>query len=283
MKYFFTLLATVALAGALCAQYTGDSLYYLYPTDTMLLKVDGASANLVFEHHLAPKQTVYGASKFYGRNVEDFYALSPELRRGYDVGDVIKVAIAKELIRYEIPGDSLAWFVPVRYQLAKGETLYGLAVRRLGWLNPDPITRLNPEVDPSQLKTGATLVIGYLPISGLPFTGRVYADAYQAQNAPLRALWESRTAGKEMPSENGKAAWTKKGDRTKFMVLHRTAPINSVIEIEDPRSRRTLYARVMGRIPEQIYKPEVMLVVSPLLVKAFGVRDKLFYVKTRHF
>jgi len=27
----------------------------------------------------------------------------------------------------------------------------------------------------------------------------------------------------------------------------------------------------------------VIVVVSPLLVKAFGVRDKQFYVRTRHF
>jgi hypothetical protein len=67
------------------------------------------------------------------------------------------------------------------------------------------------------------------------------------------------------------------------MALHRTAPINSLIEIEDPRSRKIIYARVVGRIPEQVNDRNVIVVVSPLLVKAFGVRDKHFYVRTRHF
>jgi len=43
-----------------------------------------------------------------------------------------------------------------------------------------------------------------------------------------------------MKSKNGKAAWTRKGDANKWMALHRTAPLNSLIEIEDPRSRKTI-------------------------------------------
>ena len=274
MKFLFPLLSALLVSGALSGQYTGDSLYYLYPTDTMMLAVDDASSNLVFDHRLAPTQTVYGAAKFYGRNVEDLFALSPGLRKGYDPGDVMRVPIPRSSIRYELPPDSLAWFVPARYALQKGETLYGLANRRLGWLNDAPLRRLNPNIDPAQLKAGVTLNIGYLPVAGFPFSGKVYADQYQARNAGLRTLWESRTAGKTVPSEDGKAAWTKKGDQNKFMALHRTAPINSIIEITDPRSRRTLYARVIGRVPEQIYHPKIMLVVSPQLVKAFGVRGQ---------
>lgn len=249
----------------------------------MMLYPHTASGKLLFDHSLAPRQTIYGASKFYGVHVEDFFYLSPQLRDKYTVGDVIKVPISTNEIRREIPADSLAWFVPVRYKLQPGETLFGLATRRLGWLNDAPLRMLNPEVDVQRLKAGAVLNIGYLTVAGLPPREAGYLDPYSARNRGLAQLWEARTAGKRMKVENGKGAWTKKGDENKFMVLHRTAPINSIVELTDPRSRKTIYARVLGRIPEQRYHPKIIVVVSPLIVKAFNVRDKEFYVKMRHF
>ena len=273
----------LGLGASLQAQYTGDSLYFLRPVDTVFVYPHTTSGALLFDHVLAPKQTIYGASRFYGTTVEDFYFLDPKLRNAYDVGDVIKVPIPTEVIRYERPADSLAWFAPVHYRMQPGETLYGLASRRLGWLNEAPLLALNPNLNAQRMRPGQELLIGYITIAGLPQREKDYLDAYAARNVGLSRLWELRTAGKNMEVANGKAAWTKKGDPNKFMALHRTAPLNSIIELTDPRSRKTLYARVVGRVPEQIYAPDVIVVVSPLLVKAFGVRDKNFYVRTRHF
>ncbi|NJC28471.1 LysM peptidoglycan-binding domain-containing protein [Neolewinella antarctica] len=283
MKYPLTLILVVALATVAQAQYTGDSLYFLLPTDTMLLEVDKSSGSLLFQHQIAPRQTVYGAAKFYGLNVEDFYVIKPDLRDKYAVGDTIEVPIPASVIRWEIAADSLTWYVPVRYRLQAGETLFGLATRRLGWQSDAPLRKLNPDIDVQRLKPGTILDIGYMSVAGLPPSATTYQDAYSIRNRGLKKLWDARTAGRKMKVENGKAAWTKKGDQNKFMALHRTAPINSIIELTDPRSRRTIYARVIGRIPEQIYHPKIIVVVSPLVVKTFGVRDREFYVRTSHF
>ena len=281
MRHLFLTLLLVCGALTASAQYTGDSLYFLLPTDTMMLTVHSPSGSLIFEHKLAPTQTVYGLTRFYGVHEEDLYALRPALRRGYDVGDGVLVPIPKDVIRRTLPLDSLAWFVPVRYKMQAGETLFGLATRRLNWLNDAPLRALNPELDVQKMKPGQVINIGYLTIAGLPASERANLDPYTARNRGLANLFTSRSAGKNLVKENGKAAWRRKGDN--FMVLHRTAPTNSIIELHDPRSRKTYYARVVGPVPEQVYPPDVMLVVSRLLMKAFNVRDKNFYVKTRHF
>ena len=281
MRYLLASLLLVSGALSATAQYTGDSLYFLLPKDTVTLSVHQPSGSMVFDHYLAPNQSVYGLTRFYGVQEEDFYALRPGLKKGYDPGDIVRVPIGREVIRRDLPADSLAWFVPVRYTMQPGETLFGLATRRLNWLNDAPLRALNPDLDVQKMKPGAVINIGYMTIAGLPARKGANLDPLAARNRGLANLYTSRSAGKNMIQENGKAAWRKKGNN--FMVLHRTAPQNSIIEIHDPRSRKTVYARVVGPIPEQVYPPDVMLVVSHLIMKTFNVRDKNFYVRTSHF
>ncbi|CAH1000503.1 hypothetical protein LEM8419_01656 [Neolewinella maritima] len=280
-QYFFTLLLILFLAPA--ASATGDSLYFLLPRDTVVLRHDPASGLLLFDHYLAPRQTLYGAARFYGLTLDEVYRLNPTLRSGYTAGTRVTVAIPPVALRSSFTPDSVAWFVPVRYRMAPGETLYGLTRRTLRQPNDQLIRQLNPELDPQQLSPGQVLKIGYLRLDGVPRDSQLRVeDPFIMRNYSLRAEWETSATGKSVHTANGKAAWTSSGDKNKFMVLHRTAPLGSLVEIEDPRSRKTLYARVVGRIPEQAYDPRVVVVVSPLLVRAFGVRDKEFYVRTRH-
>lgn len=245
---------------------------------------DVASGQILFDHYVAPGQTLYGVTKFYGLTLEDVYHLNPKLRSKYETGDKVRVAIPRGAIRAVPAPDSLAWFVPIYYCMGKGETLFGLYKRTLQLPDDQQIRALNPELDPARMSANQELAIGYIKLDGIPkeLQGEI-EDIYVRRNRGLRDLWRLRTKGKKMISKNGKAAWTRKGDPGKWMALHRTAPINSLIEIEDPRSRKTIYARVVGRIPEQVNDPNVIVVVSPLLVKAFGVRDRHFYVRTRHF
>jgi hypothetical protein len=283
-RVIFALLLLACCLGVR-AQYTGDSLYFLLPTDTMTLYSEGkGDGHIYFDHYLAPGQTLFGAARFYGLTLEEVYMLNPGLRTGYESGDRVKVVIPREAIRPNRSLDSLAWFVPMRYRMGPGQTYFGLRKRILQLDDDRPLRQLNQGLNPLAMSRNQEVNIGYLMITGIPreFQGEVI-DPFVIRNRGLRELWEQRTDGKRMIANNGKAAWTAKGDDNKWMALHRTAPINSLIEIDDPRSRKTLYARVVGRIPDQIYDRNVVVVVSPLLVKAFGVRDKHFYVRTRHF
>ena len=281
-QYLFAALLTFGLC-LTAAGATGDSLYFLLPRDTVILRNDPASGLLLFDHYLAPRQTLYGAARFYGHTLDEVYRLNPNLRKGYTPGTRVTVAIPPTAIRNSFSPDSVAWFVPVRYRMAPGETLYGLTRRTLNQDDDRLIRQLNPELDPQHLSPGQVLKIGYLRLDGVPRDSqRRVEDPYILRNYNLHMEWEAAATTRPLYAANGKAAWTKRGDPGKFMVLHRTAPIGSLVEVTDPRSRKTLYARVVGRIPEQAYDPRVIVVVSPLLVKAFGVRDREFYVRTRH-
>ncbi|MEL7162300.1 MAG: hypothetical protein AAFN92_16200 [Bacteroidota bacterium] len=284
MQRIFLALLLLMAGAALRGQFTGDSLYFILPSDSVELYHDPLSGHLQFDHYLAPRQTLFGAAQFYGLSLEDVYQLNPRLRTGYETGDKVRVVVPPRAVRAAPAPDSLAWFVPVYFRMARGQTLFGLYKRILELPDDSRLRFLNPGLDPQAMSANQVLMIGYLKLDGIPknMQGEV-VDPYVRRNRGLRNLWEQRTKGKKMIVEKGKAAWTKRGDPGKWMALHRTAPLNSLIEIDDPRSRKIIYARVVGRIAEQNYPPDVVVVVSPLLVKAFGVRDKVFYVRTRHF
>jgi hypothetical protein len=274
----FLLLTLVIPLGA-----TGDSLYFLLPSDTVILRADPVSKQLYFNHVLAPRQTLYGAARFYGLRMNDVYRLNPHLRDSYGPGSAVTVAIPTTVLRSSFDRDSIAWFVPVHYRMEQGETVFNLTRRILNHPSDSLLRTLNPTTDLTGLKPGQLLRIGYLRIDGIdPERQSEVVDHYVLLNRPLRESWYATTDSLDLRLTTGKAAWTNRGDRNKWMVLHRTAPLNSLIEIEDPRSRKIIYARVVGRIPERVYDRRVILVVSPLLVKAFGVRDREFYVRTRH-
>jgi len=282
IKYAYCLLLFLVL-GPASSWATGDSLYFLLPKDTVVLRAEPTSGHLLFDHYLAPHQTLYGAASFYGMKLDDVYRLNPGLRTGYTAGTKVTVSIPKAEIRPGFTPDSIAWFVPVRYRMGKGETVYGLTRRTLGLSSDSLIRVLNPGIDPQELKPNQVIKIGYLRIDGIDPTAQVkIEDPYVIRNHAVRERWSTLMQDKPLKSSSGKAAWTSNGDRNRWMVLHRTAPIGSLIEIEEPRSRKTIYATVVGRIPVQVYDSRVILVVSPLLVQAFGVRDREFYVRTRH-
>ena len=115
-QYIFAALLALGLppdAGA-----TGDSLYFLLPRDTVVLRNDAASGLLLFDHYLAARQTLYGAARFYGHTLDEVYRLNPTLRKGYTAGTRVTVAIPPTAIRSSFSPDSVAWFVPVRYRMA---------------------------------------------------------------------------------------------------------------------------------------------------------------------
>ncbi len=99
----------------------------------------------------------------------------------------------------------------------------------------------------------------------------------------MAAEWERSSSGRRLYTQSGKAAWVSEGDNNRFLALHRTAPIGSILEVMDKRTSKTLYCRVLGRIPDQLYDRNVQVVLSPLLVRAFGVRDRYFYVQLKHY
>ncbi|MEM6396796.1 MAG: LysM domain-containing protein [Bacteroidota bacterium] len=272
------------LALCLSAKATGDSLHYLLPTDTLILYPDRVSGHLVFDHQIEDGQTLYGLSQHYGLPIEDFYYLNPDLRGSYDPGISAQIAIPSVVLKPVIQVDSMPFYSPVFWEFAAGQSIFGLVNRHLHWPSDEMIVYNNPGLDPSNMKVGQRIFIGWLAIAGISEDLQPEViDPFVRQNRGLAEQWRNRSAGKRLNVAAGKAAWIEEGDPNQFLALHRTAKVGSLIEVLDKRTGKVLYCRVVGRIAGQVYDPNVVVVVSPLLVRAFGVRDRFFSVQVKHY
>ncbi|MGB3546377.1 MAG: LysM domain-containing protein [Saprospiraceae bacterium] len=261
---------------------TGDSTHYLLPTDTVMLETD-LSGTLRFSHQLEPGQTLFSLAKFYGLGLEEIYAYNPYQRRGYRSGDLVSVPIPSRALIYRMPAD--LWsrnYAQVFYRVKRGDTLFGISRRAFG-MSSDSLIMVNNPIERSGLRPGQLLFVGWLRTDGIPKAWQEESGGpYVRLNRNYKMAYLRATGGKPQPETRGKAAWTSAGSRENgFYALHRTAPIGSYLLVVHPGTRQELYLKVIGRLPDQVYDRQTIIVVSPLVVRAFNIHDKAFYVYVR--
>jgi peptidoglycan endopeptidase LytF len=66
-------------------------------------------------------------------------------------------------------------------------------------------------------------------------------------------------------------------DATKMLVLHRTAPIGTIIKVTNPMSNRSAFAKVVGKFTENESTKDVIIVMTKAVADAVGALDKRFF------
>ena len=135
------------------------------------------------------------------------------------------------------------------------------------------------------LKTGQVLHIGWISLDGVPEDYRKNPNGpYHPQNEALQKRYLEKVVSRKEKSGQGIAMWQKGSkDNNQLYALHRKARTNSVVEITNPMTHRTIYAKVIGSIPATAYQENVEVVLSPLAAKLLGAKDPQFFVQVKHY
>lgn len=168
-----------------------------------------------------------------------------------------------------------------QYKVSAGETLYTIAKRFS--TSVEDITNLN-KLTTTTLSAGQILTVrsGMPPapaaaqsIVARPDTTSVAGDSVNVDH-DMRA----NRYGLFMKNEKGSAVWMDDPgfDPNKKLVLHRTAPIGTVIKITNPMTNRTTFAKVVGTFTDNENTKDAVLVVTKNVADALGVLDKKFRV-----
>jgi LysM repeat protein len=276
---FFILLASPFLSKA----YTGDSLNYLTPKDTIFLSI-GYFGEKYFIHEMAPKQTLYSLARFYGLSTQELLYFNPGLQpTAVKVGSQVRVPIPNRAIkRYKTDGFIAEEHVPVYYMVKKGDTMYRIAKQHFR-MPVETVMQRNQLFDHT-LKPDQLLHMGWLSMQGIPDSLRKeVAGPLERRNRGLRKSYYQQLGKKKEYESQGVAAWTKEHkEKSDFYALHRSAPINSIISVHNPMNRRTVYVKVIGRIPDRAYKDDVVVVLSPLSAELLGALDPRFFVRIKY-
>jgi LysM repeat protein len=175
----------------------------------------------------------------------------------------------------------------LEYKVSTGETLYSISKRFN--TSVDNIKKEN-NLTSNILSQGQVLVIN--PSSDAPQSQPVvHADMQAAKRdstmvAPLK---DSSNAERHLnanrfglyeKNEKGVATWMDEPglDPNKKLVLHRTAPIGTVIKITNPMTSRTTFAKVVGRFTDNEATKDVIIVMTKNVATSLGALDKRFHV-----
>ena len=179
---------------------------------------------------------------------------------------------------------------PTQYKVSAGETLYGISKRFNTTV--DDISKLN-NLSSTNLSPGEVLLVRSggqataeqqpvvanpvleLPKSDSPSVVVPEKDSSNADrhlNANKYGLYEK--------SEKGVATWIDDPglDPNKKLVLHRTAPLGTVIKITNPMTNRTTFAKVVGRFTDSEATRDVIIVMTKNVADSLGALDKRFHV-----
>lgn len=87
--------------------------------------------------------------------------------------------------------------------------------------------------------------------------------------------------GLKKMSSSGIGVWMDdvNGNTGKFLALHNSAPVGSVIEITNPMNNKTTYAKVVGKFNNSAQNKDAIIVISKSVAGTIGVIDRRFQVK----
>jgi LysM repeat protein len=253
---------------------------FLISKDSLYLTVNDAGQKII-EHPIKPKQTLFSISKYYGLGLEELYEHNPSLQTNpvLKTGQRIKIPIPNMAIRrYKIKGFVAAKNVPIYYVVQDGETLYQICKVHFG-MPVDSISKRN-NLKNNSIRPGQLILMGWMGTEGVPAKWRKGKPA--ATTKDLKTVFEKEKTKHKEVSASGVCVWQKdsneKGD---LYALHHEAAIGTSIAVTNPMTKKSVFAKVIGRIPVG-YDKNTEIVLSPAAARAIGAKDPKFFVKTRY-
>jgi len=169
------------------------------------------------------------------------------------------------------------------YKVSAGETLYSIAKRFSSTV--EDITKLNglttTTVTPGQIiKVQSGTADAAPPTPANTVAKRDSTTYVSASDSIAERKFNANKFGLYEKDEKGVATWIDDAslDPNKKLVLHRTAPIGTVIKITNPMTNRTTFAKVVGHITDNESTKDVILVMTKNVAESIGGLDKRIHV-----
>jgi LysM repeat protein len=276
---------------------TGDSTHILTYNDTLFVQSDSIIGSY-FIHKVEPRQTLFSLARFYKLKQADLAEFNPALQvRLPQIGDELRIPISRKFVRVSTPPTKRESYTPVIYRVLAGEGIYTIARKNFN-LDPATIIKLN-KLEGNTIYPNQLLILGWVPISA--FTSDKASIAQKTNNQLVadkirkkevasitndnnKARFEESDKKFFKRNERGVGFWHRELKDSKGMyVLNDSAVPGSIISITNPMYNNTVYAKVVGPIPANVYPPDVMIIVSPEVAQKLGVRDERFFAQINYY
>jgi LysM repeat protein len=266
--------------------------------------VENLDGKKVILHKLDPKDNYYSISRRY--NVKPGDIIKFNNNAPLKIGGIIKVPTDRPFVENTKPAvvqaskpvntppaakaDTQPNHTPVntglaaqQYKVSAGETLYSIAKRFNSTV--EALTKLN-NLTNTTLSAGQIIQVkpstAEVPPAAevpRPVAKRDSTSYVSSQDSADRRI-NANKYGLFEKTEKGVATWIDDTslDPNKKLVLHRTAPIGTVIKITNPMTGRTTFAKVVGRLNDSESTKDVILVMTKNVAESIGGLDKRIHV-----
>lgn len=269
---------------AMCMYMVGAGDILQAQSDSTFIQM--LNNRLVIIHYAKPGNTIYSISRDYGLAPAELKTFNGLTTDALNLNQPVYIPLnGSRLIRERKKGVSTIGCKPAYYKVKAGETLYRIAK---GYFQmPIDTIRVRNRLVKTDLSLGQTIHIGWISPQDVEQAAPLNAIPTELGlvNTQLFNEYEDSKVNKKEYKQEGAAFW-RKDDKvtssTALFVLHNEAPKGSIVQVYNPRSKRTLYAKVTGKIPESKNTINVIVVCSPALAKALGAVDQKFYVQVKY-
>lgn len=314
MTVFLSLLTLLALEGS---GPGGTPPRAGTPADSIGQEIRGGQRFV--KHRVSPGETLTALTRRYRVTLAQLLEANPQVKNGLGVGQIVfvprpmaagRTAAAAAKTSTATSSPPAAGGVPARYTVAKGETLFGIA--RKFQLTPDEIIRLNKlpaggavrvgqqliltstestataaktaPVRPAEVESVPTVTSAKTPA---PAPDKPAQIATVTERPDEREEKESRTPTRASEVlarvvENGLGAPIEKSVTDKYLALHKTAPVGTIMQVKNTGNGLSVYVRVIGKLPDTGENNDILVRLSPRAVQKLGTADARFRVETNY-
>jgi LysM repeat protein len=278
--------------------------------------VEYRNNKVLIKHKVGPGETLYGLSRRYKVPVDQIVEANPKLEGTLVTGQIVLVPRNRVVMNTPAgaPKTPAASPAPATrdlwtdargnkvYKVEKGQTLFSIA-RRFN-TTPDALARLNKLPDNSGVNVGQTLII--VPAGG---SAAPKAPAPTPTNRPERAEDTDREKDKDNApapttapvkekeedraperaseivrkvTEGGLAALIEGAGTDKYLALHKTAPVGTIMQVRNIMNGQSVYVRVIGQLPDTGENSNILVRLSRRAVQKLATPDSRFRVETSY-
>ena len=250
-------------------------------------------------HVVEEGETLFAISQRYQVSINDI--------RTWNAIDNQSIAIGQELIVYlDASAHDAVTPMPdaTRYELhtvKEGETLYAIA--RAYGVAVDDLRKRN-QLATEAIQFGQTLIVRDKKLAMVSPTMPEVDVVPTEPNRPVRRGRTSRTRALEAErkrfedikaqeaqtleeietvSEMGFASVIEGGmDTKKYLALHRTAPVGTVLRVRNEMNEMSVFVRVVGKLPDTGVNDKISIRLTPAAYKKLGGINERFPVEISH-
>jgi len=255
-------------------------------SDSLFLEVRGEK-ELSLRYRVGPKETWYSIARKFNTHLNDikrdnpnllFYDRPPEFA-------ILTIPVDPSTIHYRFPlFRNREYFHPVYYRVRPKDNFF--RITRVYFDIPPSLLRQRNQLEGETLPAGIVLQIGWIELGQIEdlivYDGRKVTSGSTASLGSLHERFREQESKYKVTQENGVAWWNKENEKSSGMyVMHRQAASNTIIELTNPMFNTILYAKVIGKIPDNMYAQEIDLVVTSEIAEKLKVVDRKFFCRMR--